>query len=385
MVDVIKYKPENTTAEQFMRPPTEGLGPVLFDTALLHEEQVNKFIRDQSPGIATPPRFQVGTELELIFFADGFVPEAHSDEDKKDSEKVKLNPNYRKDHEAQVRRLVRGLTGFRGKRGIFYPYDRSTIWNISCELRTKPGDVTFYGDATAQIRDFIATNAGDMHPVVHSQHFHLSLANGRGYNVLSERNSALTDAVRKGIVDTYRRFLPLLLLPEELEREFPLPTDGVIVKRNRNNGRNLRRVEGRLASSEYMFDPNLNILVHVLGIARGLEHIDDPEGLFEDGKYPPNYHHLTIGGDSYQRALKGMASDEILRQYLPGALIDGLVSRASMNVDISRGVKTVAEVRGDVWTPRVRPKTEETTRNSESSLPLSGTIFDTVRNFFVSH
>ena len=376
--EFVKYLPHNTRPEEFMRPPTEASQRLTIGVCREMETEINQRAtsllptselrpvkrrlrlrrsRHHSEPLNSPisPGLKVGSEIELLIFSPDSVP--HLDK-MKPQEK---NPNYTKEHMDIVADIAHSVGLPTKKGGLTEALQRDiTRKRIFMEIRTQPGSVEDYIAAMQKIKDWFqkAGKDANVHPVVFSQHLHLSVTGHAGNTNLL---GAETDEMRstyKGIVDIYHRAFPFLMLPENFDGD-PLHIgtvgEAIYIKGRKNKPDNPLRIEGRLNSSEYAIDPYLNLLVHLVGIYRGLSAASHPETLDEDypllhmrdGISPHEKPFFTIGEGHPERdeTLCRMLTDPVLQEHLPPDLINGLVKVFQGYPDISRGITTAADSR----------------------------------------
>lgn len=353
--EVVKYSAENTGIEYFMRPPTESLGADLMDACTLIEQKINKVGERVAYTLASTeikPNLSIGSEIELLLFSQDFDPSIHRYGNADDE---KVNPNYSRKHLKAVREIMGGIHKTTRKGGIadvLYAECPTLVRRIFAEVRTRPSDVLGYSTAMSSLQSYFQRRGGMTRPVVHSQHFHCSLTSASGFNLLCSDRVVL--AIKKGIIDSYQRFLPLVMLPEEVEEENQKSVgldSGVRLRGSLYGHGYPRRIEGRLSSSEYMFDPYVNLLVHLIGVARGLEHTFSITDIDADRKlqFSDDYdvYYFTTGANitNYQDEIGRMMNDPVLPQFLNRDLIQKLAEKAQLYWDISKGNISVADAR----------------------------------------
>jgi len=195
--------------------------------------------------------------------------------------------------------------------------------------------------------------------VMISNHLHLSLTDAYGTTNLIEENQDAQDAIRVGIVDAYHRALPLVRLPEEVEVLAgtiyqSIGRGNVCLNGHSLDKGNPRRLEARVNSSEYMFDPWVNLFVSLLGVYRGLHHIGYVKDIDKGYKMHNDHYHnqgFTFGeiGEikTYDQALRHLLKDKIIAEWFSPIEQRALVAALSSNWDISAGRRSVAEVRSE--------------------------------------
>lgn len=349
-MEVIKYLPPNTEPKQFMHPPTEPFQGWVDKICLRLERSINSSAEKLHTGsrILPPPKLRIGSELELFIFHRDFDPFFHLAGVKE------FNPNYSHAHRAAIKGLVSQIRPpiFGGLRGILQNYIEYN-GGVFVEIRTIPTDTSGYLHQMEAIQEWIGRKSlrYGLRPVVHSQHLHLSLANhfvnmlDRGKNdlVISKNEHALAN----GIIDTYQRTIPWIRLPEEMGSQeirygniFYDENVGFGIKRKGNNQGypDPIRLEGRLNSSEYAADPHLNLLVHLIGVDRGLNRLLG----IESSNFTPSF---DLRKMNYEDALDRMPDDNVLLSYIPYGLIEAINRPVRLYRDISLGLMNVQEVR----------------------------------------
>jgi hypothetical protein len=349
-----KFRPNNITPDQFMRPPTEAVRLPIAVNALLQEDQINTLaaqVARRSVFKRAAPKLQTGTELELFLFSDKSKPAVDL------YKSTSSNPNYTSQH----KRAFEGLTSLMfqpnsqgGLRDILYD-GGDHFGSIGIEIRTKPQDVNGYFDAISQVSDWFRKNAGQfgINPVVWSQHLHLSLGDPTsGVNLLEDR--AKRYIIGKGIVDMYHRAIPLLRLPENIEGEHFVMSysgSGINTKGGFSFESGPRRIEGRVNNSDYASDPYLNLLMNLIGVKRGLRYITDHRKIDADYQLTntdvPEHASFPIGGGrtSVSGTLRHLERDKVLAEELPHDLLWNLHRIASSYSAISEGTLGVEEAR----------------------------------------
>jgi hypothetical protein len=353
MPEAIKFRPENTLPQDFMRPPTEPLRLPVAVHALLQEEAINQEA-EALTGLIVPgerPRsiLRIGSELEFLLFSDESVP--HEDVEKDDD----VNPNYSLKHMLNVRRLALRMRKSAEEGGLKdVLHDDGDVDRIFMEIRTSPSDASGYMQSMDRITQWFQENASGFHirPVVWSQHLHLSL-----HDEITDRNLfsslKLTNIVKKGIVDIYHRALPMLRLPENVEDEVVSEIGGPTGVLEKGDGWESGpiRLEGRMTNSDYAADPYVNLLFHLIGFKRGLQNRHDHQAIDRD--YPLDateslddaYFTIGEGHTTFQEALKHMQDDPVLRDELPEELLMGLHDTAQTYWDVSSGQLSASEAR----------------------------------------
>lgn len=365
-VEVKKYLPENTAPEQFMRPPTEPfreqviplcqeLETRINDRAseiVINRGRVGRTIR-KILGISDlpiSPGLQLGTELEIFLFSSRSTPH-------QDAEKKRGNPNYARKHLNAVEDMSKAVAGSPYAEGLGDVISSDvTLWRISMEIRTKPGGVDNYLMAMDRIREWFQRNgaSGGVHPVIYSQHIHFSLVDrARIRNLFT--SSSWGRNVEVGLIDTYSRSNPLVLLPEEVERDYGRDI-GLYNGVKKKGGRSLvdpERIEARMNNSEYAFDPYLNLLVNLLGVYRALaaenrvQLVEFHKGVSVNADYGEPRYYFQIGKKhrSYEREVEGLTNDSVLQQLLPANLLSRLPFVYQDYWNISSGETSVQAAR----------------------------------------
>lgn len=371
-----EYRQENIQLRDFWRPPTEAEHETISELMLNLEQQINAeanlLAAAHHPPFPEGVRLRIGTEVELHVFDKAFDPRHHHPEDRWKGEGVWMdgytrlpahadNPNYTPQHRdalntlAQRMRLPLTQGGCAELLQEHEPVNHETVF---LELRTRPADVNGYTEQLEGLGPWLRHTAGDLGllPVVHSQHLHVSLTDASGvHNLL--REPAVRASVAKGIVDMYRRAYALLRLPEEVRApelgEIGYSYAGAVRRNGGYTPDNPLRLEARLASSEYLFDPYLTLYLHLLGILRGLRCVGNPHELDAESSLTTDTSYAfaervsfpTHSCRSYQTAAKQLQRDVVLRQMIPPDLLQRLSSRARRFGDIAAGRRSIAAVR----------------------------------------
>lgn len=367
MVEAVKYRQENIATEHLFSAPTEAFKPWFSTLALYLEDDINTRARNITEDGSV--KLRMGTELEFLMFSPQFDPLRHSQSEKNG------NPNYDKSHIQLVQQVIDDMFTPRdqgGLRELLYNSGEKininngsrhyyiSSQNIFMEIRTKPGTVQDYKENLEELQVWMKKEAEkkDIRPVVHSQHIHFSLF-GEQANAF-QINAQATNFVRKSTVDMYHRALPVLRLPEEIE-------DGSEKHKNYSatdnfphrtvitfNGFGADRFEGRINNSEYAFDPYLNLVVHLLGIHRGLVYSKKPLGYTTlDRDYPLDS--TTMQQDStpwfsrekrdFNTALSHLTEDKVLNEYFPSEVIHAIRDVVASYRDVSEGRLSVGDLK----------------------------------------
>lgn len=361
MSDILKFRPENTAPAQFMRPPTEAFHAALTTASFLHEGGINETARKASRrlsstrGEAFTPTLRIGSELEVLLFSADSVP--HEDRERSTAQ----NPNYSPKHTERITQLKGDLRANSQDGGLTdVLYDEGAFEKLFMEIRTKPTDVAVYNESMSQIQEWmqVHTEKLGIHPVIWSQHFHLSLTdNETGHNLLLYPPAL--KAARKGMIDIYHRALPLLRLPENVEDapvvEMGTTRRGVRIK-GEDSATDPQRLEGRMNNSDYAFDPHVNLLYNLIGMKRGLEHIADTDAI--DADFPLGNHlfgeqlpYFLVGRPhtEYNTAILRAIDDQVLQDQLPQKLHEGLLAAIAPYWDISTGKTEVSTARNRAY------------------------------------
>ncbi|MGI8419465.1 MAG: hypothetical protein ACR2LN_02365 [Candidatus Levyibacteriota bacterium] len=352
-LETVKFLPVNIHPSQFMRPPTEPFSLSIEKESLTQEAEVNaaaaKYGHSLLPGIHPHPILEAGTELELLLFSSDSIPHLDITKDKKD------NPNYSANHLKNVVKLMADLEKPSKEGGLEdLLYNDITNNRILSEIRIRPVDVGEYTLAMERIQAWFQENAPKyrINPTIFSQHLHLSLVDHKNGINLLQSYSGLR-AVGKGILDINHRALPFILLPERVDSDRVISLMSGYGEAGVGLREDLRpvRVEARTLSSEYAWDPRINLYLHLIGLRRGLEYssdiykIDADYPLREDSNGNPYY---DIGGSynkSYEDSLGRILRDPVLTENIPKELLHGIHAAASLHPDISTGRMSVREVR----------------------------------------
>ena len=356
VMEVRKYQPDNITPDEFMRPPTEPVDRKLKEIALHLEGNINALAAKVAEKYnKNKPVLKVGTELELLLFSSQFDPAIHRSESNSPD---RPNPNYHDSHQDQVAALGEHMQSQQGLAGILQKEEPVDYERLFLELRTKPVDVAGYISQMEKTRDYISAQAHKrgIHPVLHSQHIHLSLCNEPSVsNILWD--IPVRSAVQRGILDTYRRAYALLNLPEEVAKPHnPAVNGNTAVKLNgMGTPSDPLRYEGRLNTSEYMFDPFMNLVINLIGVYRGLQLALDPQLL----KHPITLDQRSTGPDifyyflttpfrvtPYAEVLSRTVQDPMLNEFLTPDVLKNVVSRMKSYEQITSGERRVSDVRG---------------------------------------
>ncbi|HEX7042287.1 MAG TPA: hypothetical protein VF189_03475 [Patescibacteria group bacterium] len=358
-----KYRPLNITPVEFMRPPTEPLEDRLIGACLDLERKINKELKGLG-GKIFHPRLRIGAEVELNLFSDKFDPEKHNAIIQDD------NPNYDKSHRENINRLLKRLSTRAMFNNRLWPQDPVTWkkeYNVFTEIRTSTGDVKNYIKSMKWLRNYLQKSTSERHisPVVHSEHIHMSFASKlRGINLMN--NLEAQGAVRMGVMDAYRRMFALIRLPEEIavKNDFGSYTrimNGTEVRQNGSTYGKLMprfdplRIEGRKNSSEYAFDPYLNLLVHLVGVYRGLQYASDKSKINSDynhGRNPAYYskHEGSFGTNiysNYHDAAYAFLKDKVVIDLVGQDLVTDIYDTIVNYTDISEGRGNLSQVRDD--------------------------------------
>jgi hypothetical protein len=364
MPENVKFLAVNIRPTQFLRPPTESLQIPYSVNARLQEDAINSaaiITAKHAPELSqrsllVAPKLQVASDIEIILFSNQSTP--GEDNGKKEEN----NPNYTRTHlqaVSEFNQLLRTSRTHGGLKEVLYD-DGEYPGRISTEIRTIPTDVMGYIKSIAQIGEWFRSKAGKygINPAIWSQHLHLSLVDpSSGVNLLED--DLIRETVGKGIVDIYHRAIPLLNLPEGTNNTdsyaISVANDiGVLTKggyRSSNGYPGPIRIEGRLNSSEFAADPILNLLMHLIGIKRGLMHIGDHTKIDEDyplmnsGSLQDAYFTFGQGYTTFQNALERLLTDEVLSQEIPHELLSNTHKIIQVYPQISQGELTLSAAR----------------------------------------
>jgi hypothetical protein len=357
MLEARPYNPDNTQATEFMRPATEpyqqSIKALTQQTAQrIQEKAAGRYVElfgEDTLDASTAPDVRVGSEVELLIFSEKSDP--YEDKRKHDYD----NPNYRSGHLRKVRGIAESIVMPAKKGGlegiVHQEVDRKRIF---METRITPSTIGEFEEKANIFQAWMQyVGIGDrLHPVVHSQHYHISMTSADGgVNLLED--PATMAAVQAGLTDTYHRALPLVRIPEHLEhghsRSIGL-SHGVRIKDNP------LRVEARVNASEYAFDPYLNLLVALTGVERGLDHIGKIDQIDEDKPMDRSTHYSYNGntkyslpyfyaGGSYEKTLGSVLTDPVIDTVMPREILIGIHEVLQSSIDIAERRTTVAEVR----------------------------------------
>ncbi len=226
---------------------------------------------------------------------------------------------------------------------------------ISTELRTVPSNVAEYIRQMDEVKDGIQRFGSQysINPSVISQHFHMSLYDyTKGFNAFDD--VTIKNAVHNGLIDIYRRAIPLLRPPEYVNsKNVYTMGEGIDCGIKWKDGWNNYpvRIEGRMNNFGYGFDPYMNLVLNLAGIKRGLMYASNPEEIDKDDPLERNvstgspYFRFGYGYPSYQELLAKFQKDPVMRE-LFGDMADIIYSIYNIYPDISNKRYTNVEARG---------------------------------------
>jgi hypothetical protein len=256
-----KYNPKNFSPDNLFRAPTSAThGELLYLV-----DQLSRTLEGTSR--VKERRVLVGTELEMIFFN----PDQDPAEAYRKFGKLSPNPNYLPDHSAKIELLKKFGNNLRLTRpGEFMEVEG--IGKISLEFHTAPQRVNNHLSSMERFAELLRKKCRELNvlPVVHSQHIHLSMRNNPMSNALKGTIMSKGIMPDSNVVrNAFSRVNPLVLLPEEWDYRDMNPyyakSDG-IASLTRHD---LDHPEFRRLSSEYAFDPILNLLLSLRAMHAG--------------------------------------------------------------------------------------------------------------------
>jgi hypothetical protein len=366
MFEARPYNPANTQPTEFMRPATEpfqgGIAALTRQTAeRIREKATERYVAlfgEDTLDASTAPDVRVGSEVELLVFSPKSDP--HKDIHKLDVE----NPNYSLKHRRKVRKLAESIVKPPERGGldgiVHEEVDRDRIF---METRITPSTAEEFEDKAEIFQAWIQYMGieDNIHPVVHSQHYHISITSADGeVNILEDPDTMA--AVQAGVTDIYHRAFPFVRLPEHIlmgYSRFIGLEKGVKTKGDENNPDNPLRLEARANASEYAFDPHLNLFIALTGVERGLNHIGRINEIDTDfpmdradiysysGSRKFSMPYFSSGGyiHTYENALDHVLVDPVLDQAMPRELLVGIHEVVQSYIDIAERRTTVEEVR----------------------------------------
>ncbi len=314
MSEFVKYNPPNIQPENFLQPPTREISDIWYLVQQYSELLEHKKL--WSP----KKQLLVGTELEVLFFSRNIDPAVSAI----------LNPNYSPKHLQTVKRLTKKASAL-GKHPFMFKANQ--FGRLGIEYRTEPLPVKDYLEAILRLQEHIShrSKKEGVLPVVHSQHIHLSLTCGASNEILRlERNERREKLFRAKIVQIFGKLNSLVLLPEEWSERrlgFPFTFNG-----HPSSKLNQHRIEVRRLSSEYACDSNLNLLISLFALYKGLHN-----------KNPSNYR-ASNDYRTYEEAMEDMEEDKELRDFFGASTLTSLVKIVSQYPSISRREKTLKDI-----------------------------------------
>lgn len=319
MAEYKQYNPANITPDRFFRPPTARThGELKYLIGQLNQALEGRFLSSK--------RLLVGAEFEVHFFnpdSDPYMCFGMSSNQ---------NPNYSTDHSRKLLEIGELAANMHNNRpSEFLSSDK--IGRVTYEFRTAPQQVDDHLKTLEVFGDLLRNKASELrvHPVVYSQHIHLSLTN----NPLLQ--FALFD--RRGIIPRYSwvdaafsKVTPMAILPEEWkDRENPpimIKHDGIISGRSTSG---LDHTEFRMLSSEYAHDPILNLLLTL----RALHESCGQKKEIGKTHYPNDFLQSVIQ----------MEEDRELIEFFGGSTLSAIASILKQYPKVSERKMTIDEVR----------------------------------------
>lgn len=321
---IVKYLPENYQPELFGNSPTS-----VFDAPL--KEVLNRNA-DAIAQIIKPHNLTVGSEIEMLLFHEDYDPRIHRRYD------FDHNPNYSHYYDNRQDRFFTEIYR-RGIGELLWEVEPVTKYHCFSEFRTRPNDLAQQAVLIDNFCDIVAISASThgLLPIVHSQHTHI---------VWGQK---ISNIMLQSAQDIMARCRPLLALPSEIHprrssrKRLDLHTGAkrnFIAEQRGNKGH--PSLEFRLLSSEYAWNPTLNLAIVSSAIRRGLEtwfEIDSPE---QAPRFIQDYSLKVKGG--FKGLAKELPQDVQLKQGFPLPVLEGLSRIIVHYPQIESGKKTVSDI-----------------------------------------
>lgn len=337
MSEFHKYNPANMAPELLLEPPTQA---VAAETRYLSLQLAKEIC-------ATSEKLRLGTELEIIFFSPDADPlVAYQRPNSK-------NPNYQIPHQDKMRELEKWANNRRSL--AEGPHTKQS--RLCVEFRTRPADIRNYFSRVNTLRDAIQTECRQLEvlPVVHSQHIHVSILDKDGVNPVEKAPyRSLEYATQKD----FRQVLPLILLPEEIYQHWSLSP--VNIKGQRQNRRDLSRLEFRKLSSEWACDPSLNALLSLRALKECLVGWEKENW----GDKPKEY------DGCFAAAAAAMRVDSQLKHFFGEATLETICDIVQHYPRVSTREITVADITSGTFPP---------VREDSSQIATAPSFMDRVR------
>lgn len=341
--EVVRYARENITPDEFMRPPTEAYRSEIDSLNLDLGKRINRILESEQRAL-NKPSLRIGSEIELLMFSS----ESDPAQDLKKHDK--LNPNYSGVHLTKVRKLMSDLVDHGSKYNLRDIIEsRINVDRIFGEIRTKPTTVGNYITSMDRLKHWMQKKSGELgiSPVVYSQHFHFSMAGFGGTNNVL-RNEVLGEVVAQSMLSVYSRSLAMTNLPEDVEGDpqyYEVDRLAVLYKGKKRSIVDPLRLEGRMNSHSYAFDPHLNLLINQIGLYNGLLLAYSLKKIFR--RMPDAVYDFTIGRGytSWPSELESLVNNRKIEQYIPRGLLEKIQNTLKYYWQISTNELTLRDAR----------------------------------------
>ena len=285
---------------------------------------INRNLRELIEGTMRCDRrsLLLGSEFEIFFFDGASDPAKMWDRYGGDGK----NPNYTEKHRTKILEIARWASHLGILQKRFWDCTKES--DLLIEFRTSPQKPDKYWESIRFLGDRIRQKSKDLGvmPVIHSQHTHVT-SNRHGFPSIDparrhEKYILSKDFDLDVLNAAFSRILPLVMLPEELDDGIP---DAAVIDRHDST-----HPEFRLLSSEYMWDPVLNLTVTLRAMYASL--------------YNPNFVSEADTVDNYEKATRNFSRDTEMRDFFGDSLTDGLSQVISQYPAVSKRQISIDDV-----------------------------------------